>query len=657
VAIAAFSRYSCGFVSYCCPTIDGRVFLKDVTAAVKRLGIQLVVPVTERTCVPLSLQKAVIEGEAGVIVMVPEWHRMEKAIDKWQTYEAAAKAGVPFPPTAYRASLDQMEACAEEVGFPLVLKDRFSVWWDGRRIRMRPGARYVRTPAELRAAVSRRPADLPPPMAQRYVPGQGFGASFVLDPEGRVRAEFVHRRICDIIPTGGASTLRESAVPDPLLLGHGRRLLAAMDWRGLAMAEFRVDEHTGAIHLMEVNGRTWGSMPLAIAAGVDFPALAAALAVGRRVPLEPPAYRVGLRCEWIGGQVLHCLRVLRGPPPQWAGSYPRFGQSARQFFSFLRGDCRTDVFEWQDPAPAAVEVLGKPGAGSRIRAVATARSHASGRATFFGALHVHSSHSHDGRAPVTEIARSAARAGCRFVYMTEHAEDFTAASFSAYVRDLALASRSGMLLLPGLEYECDGDVHLLAYATRQFFIERDPVRLAEAIRRAGGLAVLAHPGRSRWAFDDQVLRAVAGVEVWNGKRCYDGPAPSRRSIRLLRPGHLAFWGLDAHETWELACGQRLRVKASSLSAEAVDKALRAGRFEACGWLCRIPSDGRLGSWAGVLSHVAGAAWRTAYAALRLPARLLRGIGGGSPQSRSACQHSLEASHGSVAGGTSGAKGP
>ena len=633
VALGGCSRHCCGFVLYGCPTIDGWRFLEDVAGAARRLDVQLLVPVTDRTCVPLSMQKASLEAQSGAAVMVPAWGRMEKAIDKWKTYHAATKAGVPFPRTAWRASLDEMEACADEVGFPLVLKDRFSAWWDGARVRTKPGAQYiyVRAKGELRAALARRPAGLPAPMAQAYVPGRGFGVSFLVDDGGRVRAEFVHRRICDIIPSGGASTLRESAAPDPGLLGHGRSLLAAMDWRGLAMTEFRVDEETGDVDLMEVNGRTWGSMSLAIAAGVDFPAWAAALAVGREVPAESPPYRVGLQSEWIAGQVRHCLRVLRGPPPGWPGTYPPFRDSLGRVFSFLRPDCCSDVFSLDDPFPAVAELLGKPLARSRVRAAARAKRHPSDAKVFLGALHVHSRHSHDGRASVSQIAARAARAGYHFVYLTEHAEDFDRASFSAYGRDLASRTRRGMLFLPALEYKCDGDIHLLAYGTREFFTERDPVRLAEDIRRAGGLPVLAHPGRGSWAFPDRLLMAVSGVEVWNSKRCYDGPAPSVSSLGLLRRGGLAFWGLDAHEAWELAGWQRLRAKAAVLSVEAIDQALRAGQFDASGWPFRLGSDGRLGRVARLGCIGVGAAWRLMYMALTVPARLLRALLGLAPR--------------------------
>ena len=49
------------------------------------------------------------------------------------------------------------------------------------------------------------------------------------------------------------------------------------------MMEYKQDRRTGTPLLMEVNGRFWGSLQLAIDAGVDFPYLcAASWPLGRR---------------------------------------------------------------------------------------------------------------------------------------------------------------------------------------------------------------------------------------------------------------------------------------------------------------------------------------------------------------------------------------
>ena len=62
-----------------------------------------------------------------------------------------------------------------------------------------------------------------------------------------------------------------SAALSPDLVAACGRLCAHTDFTGLAMFEFRRDPATEATVLLEVNARPWGSMPLPVALGVDFP--------------------------------------------------------------------------------------------------------------------------------------------------------------------------------------------------------------------------------------------------------------------------------------------------------------------------------------------------------------------------------------------------
>jgi hypothetical protein len=62
---------------------------------------------------------------------------------------------------------------------------------------------------------------------------------------------------------------------------------------------------------MEFNIRLWGSVQLAIDAGVDFPRLLVESSLGRNV--EPVTrYDVGVRSRWLLGDVDHALALARG---------------------------------------------------------------------------------------------------------------------------------------------------------------------------------------------------------------------------------------------------------------------------------------------------------------------------------------------------------
>jgi predicted ATP-grasp superfamily ATP-dependent carboligase len=114
------------------------------------------------------------------------------------------------------------------------------------------------------------------------------------------------------------------------------------------MVEFKVDTDGEPVFL-EVNGRFWNSLSLAVYAGVDFPRILAELARGNR-PATPPNYRIGVRCRWFLGDFRHLVEVLRGPPPGFPGAFPKRLPTLLAFSRPMRGTFH-DNFELNDPLP------------------------------------------------------------------------------------------------------------------------------------------------------------------------------------------------------------------------------------------------------------------------------------------------------------------
>ena len=133
---------------------------------------------------------------------------------------------------------------------------------------------------------------------------------------------------------------------------QAERLLKRVGWRGVAMVEFKVDRESGTPYLMEVNGRFWGSLQLAIDAGVDFPRLL--LEVARGVDTgEPPPYRVGVRLRWGLGDVDHLLARLQKSDAELhlLDDAPSLWSTALQVLLPWRPGERWEVFRFTDPRP------------------------------------------------------------------------------------------------------------------------------------------------------------------------------------------------------------------------------------------------------------------------------------------------------------------
>jgi predicted ATP-grasp superfamily ATP-dependent carboligase len=134
-------------------------------------------------------------------------------------------------------------------------------------------------------------------------------------------------------------------------------LLRGAGWTGVAMVEFKLDARSGIPRLMEVNARFWGSLQLAISAGVDFPFLLYRHALGER-PSPPPAYRVGVASRWELGDLDHLLiRLRRRPGLQLPLHAPPLPRAVLHFLAdFFRPAVRHEVFRPNDPAPFVAEL-------------------------------------------------------------------------------------------------------------------------------------------------------------------------------------------------------------------------------------------------------------------------------------------------------------
>jgi protein-tyrosine-phosphatase len=250
-----------------------------------RFAFSLILPATEAS---LRWLRALPEDHpVRAKAALPSDAALDTALDKGRTLALARELGLPLPPSR---ALSQGKVAPEFSGrFPLVLKPVRSKVVIGGRLASLTVA-LVHDGEERRATLA---AWLPftAVLEQAWVPGRGIGVE-VLYERGRMAWHFVHERLHEWPLTGGASTLRRAGGPEPELVEMTRRLLDRLDWHGVAMVEWRREE-SGSLHLMEINPRLWGSLPLTIAAGVDMPKGLLDLAHGR--PLRPGSgWKIGL---------------------------------------------------------------------------------------------------------------------------------------------------------------------------------------------------------------------------------------------------------------------------------------------------------------------------------------------------------------------------
>jgi protein-tyrosine-phosphatase/predicted ATP-grasp superfamily ATP-dependent carboligase len=298
----------------------------------------LVIPCDDRGLIPLQRHA----GELGEVALaLPNPEAMAAFFDKDETRRLAESLGVPVAPGRLVEPSDDAESLAEAFGLPLALKPRASYTLG--QAGGKSSVRIVRNVAELDRALAETPAWL----VEGFFRGEGVGLS-VLAERGEIRIAFQHRRLHEASETGGSSSRIGEAI-DPRMLDAVTAMARATALHGVAMFEFRREPGTGRFILLEVNCRFWGSLPLAIASGADFPAAAAALHTGGALPASGPI-RSGLLRKDLGGEYYRVLRQASNASSLPAKAVRAAIGLARLALALPSGRA-FDAFASDDPAP------------------------------------------------------------------------------------------------------------------------------------------------------------------------------------------------------------------------------------------------------------------------------------------------------------------
>lgn len=271
-------------------------------------------------------------------IPIPSFEKLQFAHRKDKILKLAEEKGIPIPKTWYIDHITQLNDLKDSLPYPVVIKPRKSSG--------AVGVSYPKNSDELIKQYLTIHQRFPYPLIQELIPsrGNGYGASFLMGENGEVKASFVHKRLREYPVTGGASTLRESVRHDDVRdMAH--TLLKSLDWFGVAMVEFKMDLRDGIPKLMEINPRFWGSLSLAVAAGVNFPYLLHKMSRGENFkPVEH--YQIGIKCRWLlPGDILHFI------------FNPKRMSLLPEFFNFWDKKTSYDILSLKDPLPILGRIL------------------------------------------------------------------------------------------------------------------------------------------------------------------------------------------------------------------------------------------------------------------------------------------------------------
>ncbi len=331
---------------------DPKAFIADITSELKRHQYEMILPMTD-----ISMYLAVNEFDnLSRLTRMPIAGKETylKAIDKGETIKLARNLDIPVPKTFFINEINELPGIKAELNYPVVIKPRQSKYLsaDGW---ISAGVDYAFSYVELTQKMKGF-KNLPAlPLIQERISGPGIGA-FLLFNQGTEKAVFFHRRIREKPPSGGVSVLRESIIPDPAIREYSIRLMKALNWHGVAMVEFKVDDRDNTPRIMEINARFWGSLQLAIDSGIDFPLmLYKMITTGDVLPAFD--YKIGVKSRWLLGDLdLLLIRILKSDaqlklPP----GYPGRMATLAAFLRFYQSKMKYEVLRLSDFGPFLIE--------------------------------------------------------------------------------------------------------------------------------------------------------------------------------------------------------------------------------------------------------------------------------------------------------------
>ena len=332
-------------------------FVTELGEIVRSHAVSCLLPMTDHSMEAVLKNSWLLPDELRVIAPQPSAYRL--ASNKADLMDLATEAGFAVPESVRIDALEGFDLPGPSF-FPAIVKPHRSVVTTGTGQRTL-SVSIVQDRDTCRRLLGTLPNEAFPVLIQQRIVGPGEGY-FALRWGGKIIAHFSHRRLREKPPSGGVSVYRESIPLDPALAAAGARLLDLLDWEGVVMIECKRDVTTDRPVVMEANGRFWGSLQLAIDAGVDFPSLLVRCAMGEDV--QPVTeYREGLRSRWLWGDLDHLYMRLRYSPQtlNLPPGAPSRMAAIGQFLRLLPGRDHLEVFRWNDLGPILAETGARMG--------------------------------------------------------------------------------------------------------------------------------------------------------------------------------------------------------------------------------------------------------------------------------------------------------
>ena len=349
-ALALRSRYIRRVHTLPAYAVDDEAWKSDLIELCRRERFDLVIPCNDQTLIPLQKHRDELAAVGRFYTLAP--HAFAVAFNKIETNELARSLGIKLPREAIASEISDADRIIAD-GFkpPLVLKPEAS--FKEHDLYARNDVKRIHDELELRQGAARMLARGTRVIVQELFIGAGAGVELIAN-DGKVLVALEHVRVHEPL-TGGASSYRKTVPLNPELYDAATKLMAALNYTGVAMVEFKINPQTGDWILIEINGRFWGSLPLALAAGADFPFHLYQMLVHQRTDF-PTMYRSNVFCRNIYQDINWIAANVRADKSDLTLRTVPLHRVCGEVLNIFRLREHIDTFVLDDPMPGVVEI-------------------------------------------------------------------------------------------------------------------------------------------------------------------------------------------------------------------------------------------------------------------------------------------------------------
>lgn len=228
------------------PKVTRPDFLDHVRALIKNESANIVYAI----CEPMQQALWALPVNESIAVF-PKTTELQRQLlsNRTRMYEFVADLGVPIPQMQLLEDQQQIDHAITFLGLPFVL--RGTQGCAGTQVAIVDSADTAH-----RAYLSLKQSSPERPFAQKFIAGRRCLIGGLFD-HGRELQLFSQCTLEARGPTG--PSLRVRSLSDPTLTALAQRIFTALEWDGLACAEF-IRDAAGKYHFLEINPRPWAAI-------------------------------------------------------------------------------------------------------------------------------------------------------------------------------------------------------------------------------------------------------------------------------------------------------------------------------------------------------------------------------------------------------------